>query len=262
MDGALGWKSQSVVLFLAGQKSRERAEVQKWCVFVWKCYGCHSHDDSEDSLYRGHFLEILKLLGEINESFGNIILGNAPKNNQMTSPPIQKDICNCFAQEELKHIFEELGAVKERFIGLVHVMKTSALSLKYDVDELFAMYNLSLSNVRGQGYDGASNMAAMQIQEFGNRFNEVTTELLICMASLSPHNKFHDFDILKLLKLDEKYPNDFDFDAKDKLKYELDNYITNMKDDTRFLNINDISNLAKIWWKQGNTLIIHWFIIC
>ncbi|KAK9064773.1 hypothetical protein SSX86_016155 [Deinandra increscens subsp. villosa] len=148
------------------------------------------HDESEDSLYRGHFLEFLKLLGEINESIGNVILGNAPRNNQMTSPPIQKDICNCFAQEVLKQIFEELGdevfsilvdesrdiskkeqmavilryvdklgPVKERFIGLVHVMETSALSLKSAVDELFARYNLSLTKVRGQGYDGASNMA-------------------------------------------------------------------------------------------------------
>ncbi|XP_076923185.1 uncharacterized protein LOC143585242 [Bidens hawaiensis] len=108
----------------------------------------------------------------------------------MTSPKIQKDICNCFAQEVLKQIFEELdddvfsilvdesrdiskkeqmamvlryvdknGVVKERFIGLVHVLETSALTLKSAIDEVFTRYNLSLTRVRGQGYDGASNMA-------------------------------------------------------------------------------------------------------
>ncbi|XP_076941694.1 uncharacterized protein LOC143611369 [Bidens hawaiensis] len=108
----------------------------------------------------------------------------------MTSPSIQKELCNCFAKEVLKRIFEELddgvfsilvdesrdiskkeqvavvlryvdklGFVKERFIGLVHVMETTALSLKAAIDELFACHNLSIGRVRGQGYDGAGNMS-------------------------------------------------------------------------------------------------------
>ncbi|KAI3688137.1 hypothetical protein L1987_81845 [Smallanthus sonchifolius] len=108
----------------------------------------------------------------------------------MMAPSIQKDIYNCFAEEVLKKIFEELGDdvfsilvdesrdiskkeqiavvlryvdklgfVKERFIGLVHVIDTTALSLKSAIDELFARHNLSLGRVRGQGYDGASNMS-------------------------------------------------------------------------------------------------------
>ncbi|XP_076907655.1 uncharacterized protein LOC143564184 [Bidens hawaiensis] len=108
----------------------------------------------------------------------------------MTSPSIQKELCNCFAEEVLKRIFEELnddvfsilvdesrdiskkeqmamvlryvdklGFVKERFIGLVHVMETTVLSLKSAIDDLFARHNLSIGRVRGQGYDGASNMS-------------------------------------------------------------------------------------------------------
>ncbi|XP_019059728.1 PREDICTED: zinc finger MYM-type protein 1-like [Tarenaya hassleriana] len=50
------------------------------------------------------------------------------------------------------------GIVKERFIELIHVKETSALSLKSAIDSLFAKYGLSLKQVRGQGYDGASNM--------------------------------------------------------------------------------------------------------
>ena len=49
--------------------------------------------------------------------------------------------------------------VKERFIGFVHVMETTALSLKSAIDELFACYILNLGRVKGQGYDGASNMS-------------------------------------------------------------------------------------------------------
>ncbi|XP_076944256.1 uncharacterized protein LOC143614820 [Bidens hawaiensis] len=67
------------------------------------------HDESEDSLYRGNFIEFLKVFGELNEEIGKVILSNAPGNNQMTSPSIQKELCNCFAEEVLKKIFEELG---------------------------------------------------------------------------------------------------------------------------------------------------------
>uniref|UniRef100_A0A0D3BZC2 DUF4371 domain-containing protein n=1 Tax=Brassica oleracea var. oleracea TaxID=109376 RepID=A0A0D3BZC2_BRAOL len=53
---------------------------------------------------------------------------------------------------------DKKGAVKEMFVGVVHVKETSSLSLKHAIDELFAKYGLSLKKVRGQGYDGASNM--------------------------------------------------------------------------------------------------------
>ncbi|KAL7590672.1 hypothetical protein Lser_V15G37980 [Lactuca serriola] len=50
------------------------------------------------------------------------------------------------------------GVVKERFIGVVHVKDTSSLTLKAAIDDVFTRNNLSMSQVRGQGYDGASNM--------------------------------------------------------------------------------------------------------
>lgn len=132
----------------------------------------------------------LKLIARTNKALANVILGNAPKNNQMTSPKIQKDRVSCFAEEVLKSIIGEIGddvfallvdessdcsrkeqmavvlrfvdkdgVVKERFVGLVHVTDTSALSLKSAIDAFFAKHGLSLTQVRGQGYDGASNMS-------------------------------------------------------------------------------------------------------
>ena len=50
------------------------------------------------------------------------------------------------------------GIVKERFIGFVHVTETTSSYLKSAIDALFADLKLSLKQVRGQGYDGASNM--------------------------------------------------------------------------------------------------------
>nr|XP_043620645.1 zinc finger MYM-type protein 1-like [Erigeron canadensis] len=50
------------------------------------------------------------------------------------------------------------GLVKEIFVGLVHVMETSSSSLKASIYAFFAKHKLSLMQLRGQGYDGASNM--------------------------------------------------------------------------------------------------------
>ena len=50
------------------------------------------------------------------------------------------------------------GIIIERFLGIVHVASTTILSLKYAIECLLCERNLSLSKLRGKGYDGASNM--------------------------------------------------------------------------------------------------------
>ncbi|XP_023633335.1 zinc finger MYM-type protein 1 [Capsella rubella] len=169
------------------------------------------HDESDESVNRGNFLELLKYTAGQNESVRKVVLNNAPKNNQMTSPPIQKDIVHCFSEEVTKSIIEEMdndvfgllvdesadvsdkeqmavvfrfvdkyGLVKERFVGIIHVKETSSISLKYAIDSLFAKYGLSLKQVRGQGYDGASNMKgefnglrSLILKEIGKKHFEV-----------------------------------------------------------------------------------------
>ncbi|XP_076916478.1 uncharacterized protein LOC143576220 [Bidens hawaiensis] len=101
------------------------------------------HDESEESLYGGNFIEFLKVFGELSEEIGKIILGNAPGNNQMTSPSNQKELCNCFAEEVLKKIFEELD--DDVFSILVDESRDILKKKKW----LW---------VRGQGYDSASNI--------------------------------------------------------------------------------------------------------
>ena len=46
----------------------------------------------------------------------------------------------------------------ERFLGIHEVPDTSSSSLKNTLDGMFASHGLSISRLRGQGYDGASNM--------------------------------------------------------------------------------------------------------
>ena len=52
------------------------------------------------------------------------------------------------------------------------------------------------------------NVVDMQLQEFGDRFSEVSTELLKNIAALSPCDSFSQFNVSDLLKLSELYPHD------------------------------------------------------
>ncbi|XP_052622504.1 uncharacterized protein LOC111919920 [Lactuca sativa] len=147
------------------------------------------HDESVNSRNRGFYIEVLKVIRETNEDIFNNTLENAPKNNQLISPKIKKELVQCFAQEVLLSIRQEIGVgvfallvdessdvsrkeqmaivlryvdslgfVKERFIGNVHMKDTSSTTLKNDINEILTSNKLSFSQIIGQGYDGASNM--------------------------------------------------------------------------------------------------------
>ncbi|KAK6125832.1 hypothetical protein DH2020_040428 [Rehmannia glutinosa] len=147
------------------------------------------HDESESSRNPGNFRVLLKFLGDHNDIIKGVTLENAPKNNKLTSPDIQRDLVSAFAAETINVIMNDLGDslfsilvdesrdvstkeqmsivlryvdksghINERFIGIEHVTSTTTLSLKVAIDKMFSRYNLSISRLRGQGYDGASNM--------------------------------------------------------------------------------------------------------
>ncbi|KAL6523426.1 hypothetical protein OROGR_017029 [Orobanche gracilis] len=147
------------------------------------------HDESESSFNQGNFLELLKFAADHNEEIKSVVLKNAPENNQLTSPDIQKDIVHVAALETTYAIVNELGVnlfailvdesrdisdkeqmavvlryvnsngfVVERFLGIVHVSDTSSMSLKKAIESLLSNFGLSIARIRGQGYDGASNM--------------------------------------------------------------------------------------------------------
>ncbi|XP_050125685.1 uncharacterized protein LOC126602903 [Malus sylvestris] len=61
--------------------------------------------------------------------------------------------------------------------------------------------------------------------ELNDRFNEVNTELLLCMACLSPVNNFASFDKAKIVRLAKLYSQDFDRMDLMNLPIQLDNYV-------------------------------------
>ncbi|CAI0479229.1 unnamed protein product [Linum tenue] len=148
------------------------------------------HDESESSKNRGNFIELLKFHARGREGVESVVLRNAPKNLQMTSPDIQKDIVHAIASEVTKQIICDIGDdvfsilvdeardtsikeqmaivlryvndegyVMERLLGIAHISDTKALTLKMEIESILVRNGLSLSRIRGQGYDGASNMS-------------------------------------------------------------------------------------------------------
>ncbi|CAH9085223.1 unnamed protein product [Cuscuta europaea] len=167
-----------------------RLKASLECTRFLLCGGLpfRGHDESIKSSYKGHFLETLDLLRQ-HDSEIDRVLKNAPQNNQMTSPKIQKDLCYACAFLTVHEIIKQMrddvfailvdesgdvsgkeqmaivvrfiasnGSVLERFIGLVHVKDTVASPLKESLENILTQYGLCISNIRGQGYDGASNM--------------------------------------------------------------------------------------------------------
>ncbi|KAI8533307.1 hypothetical protein RHMOL_Rhmol11G0287100 [Rhododendron molle] len=53
---------------------------------------------------------------------------------------------------------DKCGFVRERFFGVVHVPNTTSLTLKNETYSILSHHSLNIQNIRGQGYDGASNM--------------------------------------------------------------------------------------------------------
>jgi hypothetical protein len=147
------------------------------------------HDESEESSNRGNFVELLKLLATNSEEVNKYVLHNAPRNCTLISHGIQSQIIQCCALQTRKQIIEELGddyyailadessdvshkeqlalclryvdklgRPREHFIGVVHVSDTTSLSLKKAIEALLKQHHLAITQIRGQGYDGASNM--------------------------------------------------------------------------------------------------------
>ncbi|CAL8131683.1 unnamed protein product [Prunus armeniaca] len=84
-----------------------------------------------------------------------------------------------------------------------------------------------------------------QLTELDDRFNEVNTELLICLACLSPNDSFVAFDKQKLLRLAQFYPQDFSDGDLLALEDQLELYIHYVCSSSDFFDLQGIGNLAK-----------------
>ncbi|KAK2649818.1 hypothetical protein Ddye_017307 [Dipteronia dyeriana] len=162
-------------------------ETVKWLAMQ----GCafREHDESINSANRGNFIKMIKLQAKVNQEITGIILENSPSNAKYTSPRIQKELLNILANKAQAKIHEEIGDakfyvlideaidefnkeqmtiilryvyykefVRQSFFQVESVNDTNASNLKKEICYVLVRYDLSSENLRGQGYDGASNM--------------------------------------------------------------------------------------------------------
>ncbi|KAG5585111.1 hypothetical protein H5410_045545 [Solanum commersonii] len=330
-----------------------------------KSFAFRGHDESESSLNKGNFLEVLSWLAAICDAIKPFVLEKAPKNNKLTSHDIQKDIVTGCKIETVKAIIEDInsdyfsllidesrdvsrkekmsiclryvdkvGFVMEVFIGLVYIKDTSALSLKKAIVDVLAHHSLTLSNLDSivdvldtlvenastleerasasvflrsyQTFEtifllhlmadvlGITNdlnvslhkkeqdianaiilvkvakrrrsrrkvviyttlhyyrvdvfykITDWQLQELIDCFNEVTSDLLNGVSCLNLIDSFSSFDINKIMRMVELYPDDFDGSNMRALENQLVNYINDVCDiDERFSNLGGLGELSR-----------------
>ncbi|XP_073152805.1 uncharacterized protein [Henckelia pumila] len=153
--------------------------------------GCafRGNDESLSSSNRGNFLELVKAFAKMSTEIDKFVLENAPKNAQYIAPEIQKKIlhimanrvrqmirekvgdkCFCILVDEARDISkrEQMaiilrfvnnhGILTKRFFAIKSVSDTTSLNLKKEISNVLVHHDLEVKKIRGQGYDGASNM--------------------------------------------------------------------------------------------------------
>jgi hypothetical protein len=188
---------QSIITFFDKQSDQQKI-VYKTCLnasvdcvrfLQQQGLAFYGHDESKGSSNQGKFLELLRFLAKHNEEIDKVVLENAHENHQMIAEAIQKDIANAAASKTLDAILKDLAEssfailvdesrdisvkeqltivlcyvdkrshVIERFLGIAHISNTTVVELKKTIDSMLSRHNLSISRLRGQGYDRASNM--------------------------------------------------------------------------------------------------------
>ncbi|XP_071719297.1 uncharacterized protein [Rutidosis leptorrhynchoides] len=162
-------------------------DVVRWLTF--QACAFRGNDETTKSKNRGNFIEMLKLLASYNDELAKVVLDNAPYNSKFTSGLIQKEILGIIANNVRKHIRSEVGdsyfcvmvdeardeskkeqmaivlrfvdkdgVLRERFLNVVHVNDTCSLTLKTNLWNQLLHYQFDTNKIRGQSYDGASNM--------------------------------------------------------------------------------------------------------
>ncbi|XP_060200713.1 uncharacterized protein LOC132628978 [Lycium barbarum] len=189
-------QKQSIQSVLAKQSDQQKLEYQTRLevaidvirYLLNQGLSFRGHREDESSFNKGNYIKLLRWYTKRCDNIADAFK-KAPKNNQLTSPYIQRDIITACKMETIRYIIKDLnddycsilvdesrdvsckeqraiflryvdrrGSVMERFIGIVHVRDTSALSLRNEIVGLLAQHSLSPSYMRGQCYDGASNM--------------------------------------------------------------------------------------------------------
>ncbi|XP_074370625.1 uncharacterized protein LOC141711835 [Apium graveolens] len=168
---------------------RLRATIEAVRYLSLQACALRGHDELSTSRNRGNLIEMIKVFGRLSLDISNVVLEKAPKNAMYTSPKVHKDILHILATKVRNKIRDEFGDskycilvdevidasykeqmaivlqfvdvhgfIRERFFDIVNVADTISSTLKKEISYVLTRNNLNIHNMRGQGYDGVSNM--------------------------------------------------------------------------------------------------------
>jgi hypothetical protein len=79
--------------------------------------------------------------------------------------------------------------------------------------------------------------------ELDHRFNEVSSELLVCFSCLDLRNSFSKFHVDKLAQIADIYYDDFSFDERKTIKDQLQTFIIHVRRTEEFKACYDLASL-------------------
>ncbi|XP_071707423.1 uncharacterized protein [Rutidosis leptorrhynchoides] len=178
------------------------------------------------------------------------------------------------------------GVVVERFIGIKQVSDTSALSLKSAIYSMLLGQGLSPCSIRGQGYDGASNMSGafnglktliMKESQSAHFIHCFAHQLQLALVFVAKnHCSINDFferisrllnmigssykrrDLLRKKQathIVEALAKEFPKHELGFLRGQLMNYINDVRGDERFSDLKGIGHLAKMMVETNKSII-------
>ncbi|XP_015159805.1 uncharacterized protein [Solanum tuberosum] len=180
---------------------------------------------------------------------------------------ITNDLSTCLQKKEqdianamllVKVAKRRLQELRENERWDLFVVEVSAFCIKYNIvvpnfDEPYV--NSGRSRRKSADYtvfhhyrvEVFCKIIGWQLQELNDRFDEVTTELFYGVACLNPVDSFSSFDIQKIMRMTELYPDDFDELSMCALENQLANYIIDVRDiDKRFSDLHGLFAIVSV----------------
>nr|XP_016491480.1 PREDICTED: uncharacterized protein LOC107811123 [Nicotiana tabacum] len=151
--------------------------------------------------------------------------------------------------EHVKHL-RFLSCLMRDVLVITNELNASLQKKEQDITNVVLLVDVArkrLQRLRDEGWDLLiDKIIDWQLHELKECFNEETTYLLMGVACLNPVDSFSSFDIKKILRVTELYPDDFDENIMITLENQLATYIVNIRDvDERFSNLKGLSDLSE-----------------
>ncbi|XP_075654760.1 uncharacterized protein LOC142624919 [Castanea sativa] len=169
---------------IANNRLQLKASIFIVRYLAFQAIAFRGRDESFSSLNRGNFFESLaKVKKAIREeiSDGKFCI----KVDEARDESMKEQMAVVFRYVDAE------GFVKERFFGLIHVVNTTTLTQKKGIYSLLSQHCLDIQNIRGQRYDGVSNMrvkASKQVVPISGFFPTLLFLIKIVNASRK-HNE-------------------------------------------------------------------------